>query len=159
MPVNISRAVFGILVILTGLALLLGNLGLIDIDLSLLWPLFLIVPGLALEIGYLTGGRDAGVLVPAGMLITYGLVFFANIIWGWHNMAYLWPFFPLGVAIGLFQLYLFGRRETALLIPIGILGGFSALAFSRLHTGLAIETIFPIVLIVIGVLLLFNRKK
>jgi hypothetical protein len=157
--VKSSKMVFGTIMVLIGLALLSNNLGLIDIDLSLLWPLFLVVPGLALEIGYLADGRDAGVLVPAGMLITYGLVFFANIIWGWHNMAYLWPFFPLGVAIGLFQLYLFGRRDSALLIPIGILGGFSAIAFMRVHTGLGWETVFPVILIVFGILLLFNRNK
>ena len=154
-----SRMVFGTFIILIGLVLLFENLGLIDIDLSLLWPLFLIVPGLALEIGYFAGGRDAGVLVPAGMLITYGLVFLANIIWGWHSMSYLWPFFPLGVAIGLLQLYLFGRRDSALLVPIAILGGFSAVAFLRINTGLGWDTIFPVMLIVFGILLIFNRNK
>ncbi len=154
-----SRAILGTLIILIGLVLLLNNLNLINIDLSQLWPLFLLVPGLAFEIGYLTGGRDPGLLVPGGMLTTYGLVFFANIIWGWHNMAYLWPAFPLGVAIGLFQLYLFGKREAALLIPIGILGGYSAIAFLNAYTGLGWETVFPVALIAVGVLLLFNRKK
>ncbi|MDD3299025.1 MAG: DUF5668 domain-containing protein [Firmicutes bacterium] len=154
-----SRVAFGTIIFLIGLALLFNNLGLIDIDLSLLWPLFLIIPGLALEIGYFTGGKDAGTLVPAGMLITYGLVFFANIIWGWHNMAYLWPFFPLGVAIGLLQLYLFARRDAALLIPIAILGGFSAIGFMRVYTRIGIEIVFPVALIILGVLLLFNRKK
>jgi hypothetical protein len=154
-----SRVVFGTIIILIGLVLLFNNLGFIDIDLSLLWPLLLIIPGLALEIGYLTGGRDEGVLVPAGMLITYGLVFFANIIWGWHNMAYLWPFFPLGVAIGLLQLYLFGRRDAALLIPIAILGGFSGISFMRIHTSIGIEIIFPVGLIILGILLLFSRNK
>lgn len=154
-----SRAILGTLIILIGLVLLLNNLDLINIDLSQLWPLFLLVPGLAFEIGYLAGGRDPGLLVPGGMLTTYGLVFFANIIWGWHNMAYLWPFFPLGVAIGLLQLYLFARRDAALLIPIAILGGFSAIAFLRTYTGIGLETIFPVALIVFGLLLLFNKKK
>jgi hypothetical protein len=157
--VKISRAVFGTLIILIGLVLLFNNLGLLNIDLSLLWPLFLLVPGLAFEIGYLTGGKDPGLLVPGGILTTWGLVFFANIIWGWHMMEYLWPAFPLGVAIGLFQLYLFGKREAALLIPIGILGGFSTIAFLRSYTGLGFETVFPVVLIIVGVLLLLNRKK
>lgn len=154
-----SRAAFGTLVILAGIFLLLNNLGLIDADLYLLWPLVLIIPGLTLEIGYLTGSRDAEALVPAGMLITYGLVFFANIIWGWHNMQLLWPFFPLGVAIGLLQLYIFERREAALLIPIAILGGFSAIGFLRSFTAIDLEMTFPIVLIIIGILLLINRKK
>ena len=154
-----SRVVFGTFIILIGLILLFKNLVLFDIDFSLLWPLFLIVPGLALEIGYFTGGSDAGVLVPAVMLITYGLVFFANIILGRHSMSYLWPFFPLGAAIGLLQLYLFGRRDSALLVPIAILGGFSAVAFLRINTGLDWDTIFPVILIVFGILLIFNRNK
>jgi len=46
-------------------------------------------------------------------------------------MEKLWPIFPIGVAIGLFQLYIFGKREKELLIPIGILSGLSIFFYPK----------------------------
>ncbi len=78
-------------------------------------------------------------------------------------MEYLWPIFPLGVAIGLFQLYLFGGREKRLLIPIGILGAVSI--FFLINN--LIKNLFfidfgllaGIVLVVIGIWIIFKKAK
>lgn len=69
--------------------------------------------------------------MPGGILTTYGFLFLTNSIFGWHLMEKLWPIFPIGVAIGLFQLYIFGKREKELLIPIGILSGLSIFFYPK----------------------------
>jgi hypothetical protein len=74
-------------------------------------------------------------------------------------MEDLWPIFPLGVAIGLFQLYLFGAREKGLLIPIGILGAISIFFIINnlffIHFGL----LAGIGIIVIGLWIIFKKAK
>jgi len=75
--------------------------------------LFVLIAGIFFEASYFISCKDAGLLVPGGILITYGLLFLFNVYYGWNLMDNLWLIFPLGVAIGLFQLYLFevGRSE------------------------------------------------
>ena len=54
------------------------------------------------------------------LLLIGGLLILANFVAieiVWDN---LWPIYPLGVAIGLLQAYLFGGREKGLLISVGI---------------------------------------
>jgi len=118
---NRIHYILGILLVGIGILFLLSNFGFIEISWKYLWPLFLLVPGIIFEFGFFIYRKDAGLLVPGGILTTYGLLFLANVIYGWQLMEFLWPVFLLGVAIGLFQLYLFGEREKALLIPVGIL--------------------------------------
>lgn len=147
----------GIILIIIGITILLANFGMIKIDWYKYWPIILLVPGLVFEISYFIGRSNPGVLVPGGILTTYGILFLINILYGWHWMNQLWPLFPLGVAIGLFQLYLFGDREKMLLIPIGILGGFSLLALGFTITFIDLKLISPVILILIGLLIIFKR--
>jgi len=75
-------------------------------------------------------------------------------------MEYLWPVFILAPAAGLFQLYLFGPRVKALLIPVGILTGIGC--FSLIVEMFKIDFfvyIFSIVLIALGVYLIFRSVK
>jgi len=74
-------------------------------------------------------------------------------------MEYLWPIFPLGVAIGLFQLYLFGGREKELLIPVGILGAISL--FFLINNLLFVDfgLLAGIVLVIIGIWIIFKKAK
>ena len=102
---------FGLFLLCIGVLLILANFRVIEIVWDNLWPLFLLIPGILFELSYFIYRKDAGLLVPGGILITYGLLFLVNVIYGWHLMEYLWPIFLLGVAIGLLQAYLFGGRE------------------------------------------------
>ena len=151
--------VFGFLLLCIGVLLILSNFGIIEIVWEDLWPLFLLIPGILFELSYFIYRKDAGLLVPGGILITYGLLFLVNIIYGWSLMEYLWPIFPLGVAIGLFQLYLFGGREKGLLIPVGILGAISL--FFLINNLLFIDfwLLAGIALVVIGIWIIFKKAK
>lgn len=137
---------------------LLHNFGLVRLDWDYLWPLFLVVPGLGFELGYFTNRHDPGLLVPGGILLTYGALFYVNILFGWGLMELLWPVFPLGVALGLFQLYWFGTRDRGLLIPVGILGGFSLLALLFTLNQSSVRLVLPLVLIGLGLYLLRGKR-
>lgn len=150
---------FGLFLLFIGVLLILANFGVIEIVWENLWPLFLLIPGILFELSYFIYRKDAGLLVPGGILITYGLLFSVNVIYGWHLMEDLWPIFPLGVAIGLLQLYLFGVREKGLLIPIGILGTISLFFLINNLFFVDFGLLVGIVLVVIGIWVIFKKVK
>ena len=73
----------------------------------------------------------------------------------------MWPGFILAPAIGMLEMYLFGKQSKGLLIPVGILSGLSLLFFSMSIRGLGPlgRYILPAVLIFIGLVLLAKDKK
>lgn len=157
--------VIGAIFIILGALFMLNNLDLIDFDwmdlgflMANFWPMFVIIPGLAMHHSFFSGkSKDAGILVPGGILLTVGIVFQISMLFNlWHVM---WPGFILAVAVGLFELYYFGTREKGLLIPVGILGGLSLIFFSSFSLGHIFRfrigsLIFPVVLITIGAVIL-----
>ena len=149
----------GLFLLFTGGLLILANFGIIKITWDSLWPVFLLIAGIFFELSYFISRKDAGLLVPGGILITYGLLFSVNVIYGWHLMENLWPIFPLGVAIGLFQLYLFGGREKGLLIPVGILGAVSLFFLVNNLLFVDFRLIAGILLVVIGTWIIFKKAK
>ena len=149
--------IFGFLLLFIGVLLILSNFGVIEIVWDNLWPLFLLITGIVFELSYFIYRKDAGLLVPGGILITYGLLFLVNVNYGWHLMENLWPIFPLGVAIGLLQLYLFGVREKGLLIPIGILGIVSLFFLINNLFFIDFRLLAGIVLVIIGIWIIFKK--
>jgi len=150
---------FGLLLLFIGVLLILANFGVIEIVWDNLWPLFLLIPGILFELSYFIYRKDAGLLVPGGILITYGLLFLVNVNYGWHLMDNLWPIFPLGVAIGLFQLFLFGGREKGLLIPVGILGAISLFFLINNLLFVNFRLLVGIVLVVVGIWVIFKKIR
>jgi len=151
--------IVGLSLLFIGVLIILANFGVIEIVWENLWPLFLLIPGIVFELSYFIYRKDAGLLVPGGILITYGLLFLVNVIYGWRLMEYLWPIFPLGVAIGLFQLYLFGGREKGLLIPVGILGAISLFFLINNLLFVDFRVLAGIVLVIIGIWIIFKKAK
>jgi len=150
---------FGLFLLFIGVLLILANFGVIEIAWDNLWPLFLLIPGILFELSYFISRKDAGLLVPGGILTTYGLLFLVNVNYGWHLMDNLWPIFPLGVAIGLFQLYLFGGREKGLLIPVGILGAISLFFLINNLLFVDFRLLAGILLMLIGIWIIFKKIK
>ena len=151
--------IFGLSLLFIGVLMILANFGVIEIVWENLWPLFLLIPGIVFELSYFIYRKDAGLLVPGGILITYGLLFSVNVTYGWHLMEDLWPIFPLGVAIGLLQLYIFGVREKGLLIPIGILGAISLFFLVNNLFFIDFGLLAGIMLVVIGIWIIFKKVK
>ncbi|MFD2171904.1 hypothetical protein [Tumebacillus lipolyticus] len=136
-----ERKWIGGTLIALGLLFLIGQAGLLDNwitpgeMIALFWPTLFVIPlGIAFHLGFFFGGRHlAGLLVPGGILLGTGVVSqFATLFDGW---SYMWPGYLASVALGLFELYLFGIRQPALLIPVGILGGLSVIFFAIFGLG------------------------
>jgi len=128
------------------------------------WPaLFIILPGLALHSVFFSGKkREAGILVPAGILITLGVTIQLCMLTGaWHLLV---PGSIMSVAVGLFELYFFGNRDKGLLIPVSILTVTSLFFFdvfySRILFGLSLQrNIIPIALIILGLVIMFRNRS
>ena len=158
----------GLILILIGVLSILNKVFDLEIlSIGNLWPLFILIPGLVFEFSYFSSGRNPGLLVPGGILTTIGVLFLFETFSNWNFAGYTWPVYPLAVAIGLFQLYLFGRKEKGLLIPVFILTAVSVFSFasitlSELFYWLDSSMIISVVLILIGILILlkgFGGKK
>ncbi len=161
--------IIGLILILIGVLYLLSNFGIFEIyfdifDIGFLfsnfWPMFLIIPGLIFHYSYFTAKtQDAGLLVPGGILLVMGITCQISMLfdaWG-----YMWPGFILAVAVGLFELYLFGTREKGLLIPVFILGGL-ALIFFAISLGrimLLRLYLIPAILIFGGILIVLRNRR
>lgn len=154
----------GTILIVLG-ALLFAN-QFLDLDLfsmERLWPMFVLIPGLIFEISFFVSGRNPGLLVPGGILTTIGLLFFFETYTNWHFAECTWPVYIFAVAVGLFQLYLFGGRQPALLIPVTILtlvsgACFAMMIFGNILTWINYSTVLPMVLILAGVFILVGRS-
>lgn len=152
--------VLGAAFILVGTLVLLSNLGYLNFSWSYIWPMALLIPGVYMHISFFTGlDKNPGILVPGGILTTYGILFYANVILGWGLMNDLWPVFLIGIALGLFELYIFGGQDRALLIPVTILGGLGLIFLTRSEFLLNKKYIAPAFLIIIGIMILSKGRK
>ncbi|PZD93915.1 hypothetical protein DNH61_20680 [Paenibacillus sambharensis] len=149
----------GILILAAGVVILLGKLGVFSFIGSVFWPLFLLIPGILLHVLYFGRMLPAVLLIPAGMLSVYSLLFLFCNLFGWTYMRYLWPLFLLGAAVGLYEFYLFdsSKSRTAFVSAVA-LGGSALLLFAMmLLWGFGIYLI-AVVLIVLGAWMAFGRR-
>lgn len=120
-----SNVFIGVILVVLGALFFSKNILNFDFNIghliALFWPtLFLIVPGLIFHLSYFgASNRDAGLLVPGGILLFGGLSSQTWMIF--HIPGIIWTGFIISVAIGLFELYLFGNRDAGLMVPVGIL--------------------------------------
>lgn len=161
--------IVGLVLILIGIAYLLKSFGIFEFyfdifDIGFLfstfWPMFLIVPGLIFHYSFFTAKtHDPGLLVPGGILLVAGLTCQLSMMFGiW---SFMWPGFILAVAVGLFELYLFGTKEKGLLIPVFILGGLSLIFFSIALGRSAFIRVYliPAILIFGGLLIVLRNRR
>lgn len=155
---NRGALIFGLILIAVGIFSLLSSLGIIIISWSQVWPLVIILVGLLFELNYFVNGRkEPGLLMPAGIMLTYGILFYYCSVNGFSWIGKLWPFFLLGPAIGLLQIFIFGTRDKGLLVPVGVLGGLSLVFLLSNFTKLDIGSLlFPVILIIVGFVILIN---
>ncbi len=72
-------------------------------DLRDYWPIFLIAFGLGFIVLFLFKSDDWGVLVPGGLLLFFGAVFFLNTIdiLYWRNITDFWPVILIAVGVSI----------------------------------------------------------
>lgn len=128
------------------------------------WPMIILILGIGFELAFFISMKAPGLLVPGGILTTYGILFFFEVMTKWRFAAYTWPVYLIGVAIGLFQLYLFTGRHKGLLIAIGIIGGIAAACFMIILFRIFLGTVdiglaIPVVLVLGGLVMVFGRGR
>jgi len=138
---------------------------------AMLWPLFIIIPGLMFVYPAVTGGKDAaGLIFPGAVITGTGLILaYQNVTGHWESWAYAWTLYPVMVGLGL---QFMGRRTGSkdeisigegmvrygLMAFAGFALFFELLIFGGLFGGVA-GSLWPLALIAIGGYLLFKDDK
>ncbi|HZG82741.1 MAG TPA: hypothetical protein VEZ13_18450 [Brevibacillus sp.] len=155
------KDMMGYVLIGIGTLFVLATYSGLEMQMDVLWPAFLLIPGIGLHLMFFMNPQPkrAGLLVPGGILMVYAPLFFFSALLLDGDMSKTWPVFLLGPAVGLFELYIFGGRKHALLIPISLLTvvAFIFLASNLLST--QIGGILGLILIVCGGFILIRKKQ
>jgi len=157
---NGRRYSIGIILIGIAFILLLGKLGVFAFIGRTLWPVLVLLAGLALHVLYFSRMAPSVILIPGGIVVTYSLMFLYCNVFGWSAMSYLWPGFLFGVAVGLYEVYHFDRsRDRGLLYAAIALAAVSVLLFgiSMLFT-IGIYLIIML-LIAVGAVLILRKPR
>ncbi|MNZ58288.1 hypothetical protein D3C78_762920 [compost metagenome] len=150
----------GIFIVAAGVLILFGKLGVFGFLGRALWPLVILLPGLVLHMLFFSRRASATVLIPAGILTVYGLLFGLCNIWGWGLMKYLWPVLLLGIAVGLYEYSINSPRRSGGLSAIAVILGVLSIAlciFSLMGTG--VIYLIGIVFIAAGIWLITGRGR
>lgn len=128
------------------------------------WPMIVLMIGVVFELVYFVSLKAPGFLVPGGILTTYGLLFFFEVATDWSFAQYTWPVYIIGVAVGLFQLYLFSGRPKGLLIAVAIhacvaLTALIVIIFRIFLSTIDLGLVVPALLVFIGLVLVLGRGK
>lgn len=153
-----NKLMTGILILAAGVIILLGKLGVFSFLGRALWPLLLLIPGIVLHLWHFWRKGPAELLLPGAILIIYSLVFFTGVIGGWHTLKYTWPFFFLGLAVGLFEYgYFSPQRQNGIFIAALILGAISVLLLGWTLFASSIVYFLAALLIIAGIWLIAAR--
>jgi len=139
------------------------DITIIEFDSYDFWVFIVLGVGLAFELGFFLSGSKPGLLIPGGIITTIAMLFMFEVATDWYFAEYTWPIYILSVAIGLFQMYLFSKREKGLLISSMIIGGIAAflgisIVISQITTSLT-EVFIPISLIAGGLALFLSNSS
>ena len=151
-----SGVVLGSIFIIIGVILLLGFFFNIRfITMRFLWPLFVLVPGLLFESAYFTERKAPGFLIPGGILVVIGLLFFFEVSTAWAFSAYTWPVYIVAAAIGFYQYYIFGSKPKGILFVAILLTIVAFIAVCSIICRL-VFSIMPYKLIVPAIFIIFG---
>lgn len=139
-----------------GLGILFLVLNLTDMRMRDVWPLFVLMPGILFYIMFFLDRANYGLLMPATVLTVSGFMFFYCVFNGWHLMGSIWPLYMVAPGVAFLLMYRFGKKEKGLLIPGFILSG---MGFIFLLGATDYPHLWPIVLIIIGVVLIMNSRR
>lgn len=157
-----NNSFIGVLLIVIGVVCLLlrGLFGIKILELNSIdfWVFIVLLVGLSFELAFFLTGSKPGLLIPGGIITTIGLLFMFEVATDWHFAEYTWPIYILSVAVGLFQMYIFSRREKGLLISSLIVGGVAVffmvcMLLSEMSSVIRPEIFVPIALIGGGIAL------
>lgn len=152
----------GLVLVALGVFLILQKTIGLDIEVwSFIWPLFLLIPGIAMHINYFSKEKGSRNLVVAGILTVYGGLFLFNTL---TNNVYndkLTFIYFLGIAIGFFENYILGNKKNSDLSATLIFLIISVIIFLKdifPHLNNLRDYILPGILILFGIYILIKRR-
>lgn len=170
-PMRRSRLTSGLVLIVLGVfffALMQGMIpwDWLNLNWSVLWPGAMILLGGAIFAGAFArvGQPRTAAAMFGALVVLLGLFFFATTLGylAWEDQGRLWPIYPLSLGLALLVGYVVsGLEERNYLISGLAVGGISLLllAISLTQTYLYISQVWPIALILVGVLLIVLRPN
>lgn len=167
---NQGRSFGAIVLIALGALFLLANLGVFSFSIiGVMWPFFIILPGLVFFFFAATGSAELSSLAIPGSIVTGtgAILLFQSITGRWESWAYIWTLYPVFLGLGLMYM---GRRMgksgsyktgrgfvTAGLIGFLAFGSFfEVLVFGGFSIG---RYILPAALILIGFYMLRGGRR
>ncbi len=162
-----NNSIVGLLLISVGVIVLLlralFGIRLFEFNTNDFWVFIVLLVGLSFELAFFMTDSKPGLLVPGGIITTIGLLFMFEVATDWNFAEYTWPVYILSVAVGLFQMYIFSRREKGLLIASLIVGGVAAffmacMILNRVTSIIRPEFFIPVALIAAGIALFFSGR-
>ena len=165
-----GRPVMALGLIAVGVMVLIGQLTGFGGMIGSLWPMFVVLPGLAFLYFAYTGDKNvAGLAVPGTVITGTGLIlFYQNVTGHWESWAYIWTLYPLFVGLALnFMAQRTGddgtQKASRILMRIGAIGFIIGVIFFELiifgNGGIFGNLMLPVVLIIIGGFMLLGNKK
>ena len=160
-------------VVLVGLGLLFLVQQALGVDIGHFgWPLFVILPGLALLVAFAVGPRTAaGLAIPGCVITTVGLILAVdNTFDTWQTWAYAWALIPASVGLGLRlqserldqprAMEAGTRMLEGFLLAFVVLAVFFELILNLSHvaSGALRTFVGPALLILAGIYLLMRRR-
>jgi hypothetical protein len=138
----------------------------LNLNWNVLWPLLMILIGAAIVVGALARvgpGRSAGATFGT-LVVLVGAFFFATTLGyiSWEDQGRLWPLYPLSLGLALLVGYLAsGLEQRGYLISGLIIAPISVLllAVALTQTYLYLSHVWPLALILVGVLLIVLRPN
>ena len=158
-------------VALVGVGVLLLVVRLFSWNLGWLWPLFILVPGVALLVAAALGGASVSALfVPGSVVTTLGVIFFVqNATDYFESWAYVWALLPAAVGVGLLmygqrsgnlELAKTGRRLAGVFTLVFLVAAvfFEGFVFNNVMNTWFFRTGLPLLFIVGGAFLLLRQR-
>ncbi len=154
----------GIILIAVGLIFLLQKFGCFYFTWDTIWPIFLVIPGLAMIIGSFRKGA-AGTIFPGVVIFLIGILFFAvnyDFFW-YYNFEELWPLFIVIVGIAFIALFL--RKPSGMkglipgifLIGLGSIFLLNEFGYLSWYIWEDIVDFWPVLIILIGLNMIFRN--
>lgn len=166
---NISALIGGSVLIAIGILSLFGQIFTSINFWSFIWPFFIIGVGAMFYVGMFAGGKSvSGLAIPATIITTIGLIlFYQNMTGHWESWSYAWTVIILAVGLGIYIMGVFGedegqRNSGKNLMKVGailfvVFGGFFEMIFSIGSKSMLRQSVFPILLILLGLYLIYTR--
>ena len=160
---NNGNMIAGVALIVLGLIFFAATQGAFNLNWGTIWPAFPMLAGALVLFQALTiadANRRAGMVFAGTIPFLVGVFFFTVTLglFSWGDMPTLWPMFPLIVGVAFFAAYLaLGRQENNLLMSAIVMTGLGVVLLVVLQIGgsyVALGKLWPIILIIAGVLML-----